>query len=204
MYIARILYPVKVLGPGKRVGIWFSGCEHQCCGCSNPELWEQRTNQKISISGLCDVINTIKSNYEIDGFTLTGGDPFMQPDALRELLPKLYSITEDILVYTGYMYEELEYKHKDILDWISVLIDGKYVETKNYGAMLKGSNNQRIIYLNGSMEEKYSEYLSCGKSQIQNFETSDGLISVGIHFPEYEEKLRDIVKRKGLEESTNG
>lgn len=36
MYVARILYPVEVLGPGKRVGIWFSGCPSKCKGCSNP------------------------------------------------------------------------------------------------------------------------------------------------------------------------
>lgn len=40
MYIARILYPVKVLGPGERIGIWMDGCEHGCIGCSNPELWD--------------------------------------------------------------------------------------------------------------------------------------------------------------------
>lgn len=40
MYIARILYPVEVLGPGKRIGIWFCGCPRRCEGCSNPELWE--------------------------------------------------------------------------------------------------------------------------------------------------------------------
>ena len=40
MYIARILYPVKVLGPGNRIGIWFAGCHHRCKGCSNPELWK--------------------------------------------------------------------------------------------------------------------------------------------------------------------
>ena len=47
MYVARILYPVKVLGPGNRIGIWVSGCNHRCKGCSNPELWkqEERINQ---------------------------------------------------------------------------------------------------------------------------------------------------------------
>lgn len=36
MYVAGILYPVEVLGPGKRIGIWFSGCLSKCKGCSNP------------------------------------------------------------------------------------------------------------------------------------------------------------------------
>lgn len=36
MYVAGILYPVEVFGPGKRIGIWFSGCLSKCKGCSNP------------------------------------------------------------------------------------------------------------------------------------------------------------------------
>ena len=48
MYIARILYPVKVLGPGNRIGIWFNGCIHHCKGCSNPELWKTQERYKVS------------------------------------------------------------------------------------------------------------------------------------------------------------
>ena len=204
MYIARILYPVKVLGPGNRVAIWLSGCEHRCVGCSNPELWEQKDEHKISLEGIIKVLKTICDNCKVDGFTLTGGDPFFQSDALIELLPYLHSISDDILVYTGYQYEELVERYHDILKDISVIIDGPYVEAENHGAMLKGSDNQRIIYLNRSIEERYIEYLKHAHSKIQNFTTSDGIISVGIHLPEYEEKLSTITKNKGLEETQDG
>ena len=80
----------------------------------------------------------------MDGFTITGGDPFYQPDALRELLPLLETISPDILVYTGYLREELP---EDILQHIAVLIDGRYVQENNRGEVLRGSDNQRIIIL---------------------------------------------------------
>ena len=47
MNVARILYPVKVLGPGKRIGIWLCGCDRECFGCSNPELWEPKPEYEL-------------------------------------------------------------------------------------------------------------------------------------------------------------
>ena len=38
MRIGRILYPIKALGPGTRIGIWVQGCPRECPGCANPEL----------------------------------------------------------------------------------------------------------------------------------------------------------------------
>lgn len=201
MYIARILYPVKVLGPGNRVAIWFSGCIHGCSGCSNPELWEQKPEHNISLEGLRKIIMPVADQYKIDGFTITGGDPFCQPEALKELIGYLRTISQDILVYTGYELEELSAEYGDILQKISVLIDGKYIEARNHGAMLKGSDNQRIIYIDKSMEGKYRQYVERKHRQIQNFPTSDGIISVGIHLPGYEEQLRRLTREKGLEET---
>lgn len=200
MYIARILYPVKVLGPGNRIGIWFSGCEHRCKNCSNPELWKQQENQSISLKELLGLLKNVEDNYQVDGFTITGGDPFYQPDALRELLPCLCSISNDILLYTGYRYEELVNKYPDVLKYVAVIIDGKYIEEENHGTVLKGSENQRIIYLNHNFLEHYEIYMADEKSKIQNFTTSDGVISVGIHLPDYEQELKSITIQKGLEE----
>lgn len=201
MYIARILYPVKVLGPGNRAAIWMSGCIHRCNGCSNPELWEQKAAQNISLEGIKKILKPVVDKCRVDGFTLTGGDPFFQPEALKELLPYLRTISNDILVYTGYEYEELAEKYEDVLRHVSVLIDGKYIQAENRGSVLKGSDNQRIIYLDEWMEERYENYMVGKRSLIQNFTTADGIISVGIHLPEYEEELRRITQKKGLEET---
>ena len=106
MYVARILYPVEVLGPGKRIGIWFCGCKHKCKGCSNPELWQKHEKYKIDINDLMILIHQISDTNTVDGFTITGGDPMEQSDKLMELLSKLKHISDDILVYTGYEIEE--------------------------------------------------------------------------------------------------
>lgn len=199
MYIARILYPVKVLGPGNRVGIWFDGCNHQCLGCSNPELWNTNERYETTISVVERLLDKVAEGNVIDGFTLTGGDPFYQPDALRELLPILRKYSEDILSYTGYEYDNIKAEYPDILNQLAVLIDGKYIQEQNSGTPLKGSDNQKIIILNKNFESLYGDYLKSVTNEIQNFTLHDGVVSVGIHRPGYERELGSILAEKGLE-----
>lgn len=199
MYIAQLLYPVKVLGPGERIGIWFAGCNHGCKGCSNPELWKQSHKYNITGDKLFQLISSISSNRIVDGFTLTGGEPFLQPDALLEILPELRKISSDILVYTGYTREELlDLGHADILDQIAVLIDGRYMEDLNNNSLLRGSSNQRIHILNQDYKTCYEEYLKNGVNKIQNFMTRNGFISVGIHRAEYRRELKESLQKKGI------
>ena len=183
MYIARILYPVEVLGPGKRIGIWFCGCPRRCKGCSNPELWEFQDRYKINFLTVKKLISQICSQNLVDGFTLTGGDPLFQYEDFRRLVDYLSNISEDILVYTGYTLEEISGKN---LDKIAVLIDGEYIEERNNGCLLRGSYNQKIHIINDHLKEKYETYLLSAKNQIQNFATTDGYISVGIHRKEFQ------------------
>lgn len=195
MYVARVLYPVEVLGPGKRVGIWFCGCPRRCKGCSNPELWEFQDRYLTSPQLVYELVLRISENHTIEGFTLTGGDPLYQADDLQLLVTLLKTISDDILVYTGYSIEELNTKH---LDGISVLIDGEYIEERNTNCVLRGSDNQEIYILDHTYEKKYCDYLSKTKNQIQNFMTSDGVISVGIHKPNFINELNNAVSGKGL------
>ena len=107
MYIARILYPVKVLGPGNRIGIWFAGCHHRCKGCSNPELWKVDEKYFVTIEQVEKLIRTVASENKIDGFTITGGDPVEQSSELKNLLIRVADISQDVILYTGYQRKEL-------------------------------------------------------------------------------------------------
>ena len=184
MNIARVLYPVRVLGPGNRIGIWVCGCHRGCPGCSNPELWYERPEYEISIDQLMELIKTVKKINDIDGFTITGGEPMNQAGDLSVLVDRLSEISDDILVYSGYRLDELKNRGSDtqaVLEKIAVLIDGEYIEEKNNDSRLRGSSNQEIHILNPEFAAKYQEYLDGGHNQIQNFTTSDGIVSVGIH-----------------------
>ena len=195
MYVARVLYPVEVLGPGKRIGIWFCGCPRRCKGCSNPELWELQDRYLTSPKQVFELVMQIAKSYPIEGFTLTGGDPLYQADDLQELIRLLQTISDEILVYTGYSITEI---NSEYLRGIAVLIDGEYIEGRNNDCILRGSDNQIIHILDPNYKEKYEEYLLQSTNQIQNFMTSDGVISVGIHKPNFMNKLQKAVSGKGL------
>lgn len=195
MYVARILYPVEVLGPGKRIGIWFCGCPRRCNGCSNPELWEFQERYKTSPKSVFKMIKTISLNHTVDGFTITGGDPMYQANDLKVLIKHLRKISTDILVYTGYKFEELT---PEQLEGISVLIDGEYIDSRNNNSILRGSDNQRIFILDDNLRKKYDLYCKTEHNNIQNFTTTSGIISVGIHKPNFIPVLNDNILQKGL------
>lgn len=185
MNVARILYPVEVLGPGKRLGIWVCGCRRGCKGCSNPELWVQKPEYEVTVEDIMSLVSRISDLHKINGFTISGGEPMDQPEGLSQLITQLSAYSKDILIYTGYRIDELK-KREDpatniILSRAAVLIDGEYREEENIDVLLRGSSNQRIHILIPEMAEGYEKYLASAHNQIQNFTTLNGVVSVGIH-----------------------
>ena len=198
MFVARILYPVRTLGPGNRIGIWFCGCSHGCKGCSNPELWQRLEEYRITPRRLMELVRSISDSAPVDGFTLTGGDPMEQPE-LAGLLPELREISGDILLYTGYTLEQLREKPvtTGVLENVSVLIDGEYIAERNTGCPLRGSDNQRVIFLDESLRAVYEEYMR-GGNMIQNFTVGNSVVSVGIHGADYPVELERRLAERNL------
>ncbi len=66
---------------------------------------------------------------------------------IREKYP-----AKTIWLYTGYLWEELQ--GKEILRYLDVLVDGRFVaEKKDIALKWKGSSNQRVIDVQRSLEE---------------------------------------------------
>lgn len=156
MQIDRIYYPVQTLGYGNRVGIWTIGCIHHCEKCSNPELWESDTTKDISIE---KIIKCVRQAKDMDGVTITGGDPFEQAEELYHLVKELKILgIKDILVYSGYTLDELRTKgqiERAILAEIGILVDGRYVDSLNDNKSFRGSINQTIHVLNEELADRY-------------------------------------------------
>ena len=88
---------------------------------------------------------------------------------------------EDILIFTGYTYEQLLAQNsaeaKTVLSLCAVLIDGPYIAQRNDGVGLRGSSNQRIhVFRN---PEKYAG-LAHAPRQLQNILFDDKIVTIGI------------------------
>jgi anaerobic ribonucleoside-triphosphate reductase activating protein len=186
MNIARILCPVESLGPGKRIVIWTAGCSKKCANCASPEFWRTNDRQSISVEKLSKIIIRISEEENTDKLTISGGDPLEQPDELLSLLKSIRNAFHDVLIYTGYTFEQLEIlRSKEYLDdfrkYCDVLIDGPYIDAENRsGTALTGSGNQRIIFFHDELKPEYDAYLKEGR-KIQNIYVNDRMISIGIH-----------------------
>lgn len=197
MRIARILYPVEVLGPGKRIGIWVCGCRRRCRDCANPELWDADERREVDMETIFRMLSSILAEREVDGITISGGEPFLQTEELDMLVSFLQNYTDDILIFTGYRRAVLEKRKRlgaqtqHILGTVAVLVDGPYIREKNDAHPLRGSQNQNIYYRDEQIRHRYEEYIreQMGMMPVQNFLTSDGMIAVGIHPKEFRQQF---------------
>ena len=137
----------RVNGPGSRFVIWTQGCRKGCKNCYNPETWSHYRNNLIDIDLLVEDIE----NSSATGVTISGGDPFEQPEELFYLLTKIkqLSLSDGVIVFSGYTIEEIRVREelRKSLDYIDVLIDGLYIDEKRISSGLAGSSNQEFHFL---------------------------------------------------------
>ena len=85
MRVERIIKGVKNLGPGNRLVIWTNGCNKRCKGCVSKTL--QIIDEKTDV----DILSTLNDyNFSnVDGVTISGGEPFIQIVELRKIIEYL-------------------------------------------------------------------------------------------------------------------
>jgi anaerobic ribonucleoside-triphosphate reductase activating protein len=149
--------PVKVLGPYARAVIWVQGCDFGCRGCIVPESWEQDSGEEVDIS---ELVAWVLSQPNIEGVTLSGGEPMLQAEALSTLIDQIREVRNlGVMCYTGYRIEYLKSQgdiaQKLLLTKIDLLVDGIYQENLQDDLLWRGSNNQRLLLLS----DRYRDFL---------------------------------------------
>ncbi len=152
--VASIVKESIVDGPGLRYVIFTQGCPHHCIGCHNPSTHDTHLGEMVDLS---TIIEEIDKNPLLDGITLSGGEPFLQVTPVLTLVKQLKKSQKHIIVYTGYLFEELLTMGEDVIELlrnIDILIDGAFdIEKRSLSLLWRGSSNQRIIDVQSSLKE---------------------------------------------------
>lgn len=153
-------------GPGVRISLFVSGCNHRCKGCFNQEAWDFSYGEEFTKQVQEQILEMLEPDY-IRGLTLLGGEPFERENQ-KGLLPLLRRVKEkfpqkDIWCFTGFIFERdiLEDmcskwdETKEMLQYIDVLVDGPFIEDKkDWSLQFRGSSNQRLIDVAKSLAKK--------------------------------------------------
>lgn len=148
-------YPVDVVnGEGTRCTLFVAGCTHQCRGCYNQKSWSFDAGVTFTDAMEEQIIRDLQdTRIRRQGLSLSGGDP-LHPRNVERLLPLVKRIKteckgKDIWCWTGYCLAELNQQQREMLQYIDVLIDGKFIQEQADPSLVwRGSANQVIYRFN--------------------------------------------------------
>jgi anaerobic ribonucleoside-triphosphate reductase activating protein len=135
-------------GPGLRAVVWVQGCSLGCPGCFNPQTHPRQGGETVRVDDLLTELKTLES--QIEGLTISGGEPLQQMPALLELLQKLRRETRlSVLAFTGFNWDEVRClpHHTELLANLDVLIAGRFEASQRLAKGLIGSANKTVHFL---------------------------------------------------------
>ena len=201
-------FPVTVLGPGRRIGLWLQGCSIRCPNCISQDTWEVDHARDTEIDDLLLWCQDI-SDSKLDGITISGGEPFDQPEALLELLTKLdcwradQKLAFDILCYSGYPLSTLKRSHARILARLDAVISEPFVDQQGMTHVWRGSSNQRLVPLSRLGEERFDSSVTRrtepGDKRIQMAVQGQRVWYIGIPDRGDMERLEQACALQGIE-----
>ncbi len=153
-------------GPGIRTSIFVTGCYFNCPGCFNQQFKDFNSGTKWS-KQIEDKIISFLQNEHVCGLSVLGGEPLSQDGDLFNLLRNCkLKINKSIWMWTGFCFENLNNLQKELLQFVDVLVDGPFIETKkNLKLKFRGSSNQRIIDVKLSF--KYGKIVQINDDRVE-------------------------------------
>ena len=88
-------------GTGFRAVVFFQGCLRACPGCQNPQTHDPMGGTEADTE---EIVKKILSDPYLDGVTLSGGEPFFQPEAAAEIAEKVKASGKNVWAFTVNTY----------------------------------------------------------------------------------------------------
>ena len=120
-------------GPGIRYVIFTQGCLLRCQYCHNPDTRDPLGGKKITVDELIEDIQHYRSylTYSGGGVTITGGEPLLQPEFVREIFRRCHELGIHTALDTS-GFPDFE-KSRPVLDYVDlVLLDIKSFDPEIY------------------------------------------------------------------------
>jgi anaerobic ribonucleoside-triphosphate reductase activating protein len=194
--IAERCRGTRVLGPGKRYAIWVQGCPFRCRECVSADWQVLRPNR---VMPLRELVEEILSDPELEGLTLSGGEPMLQPVACRQLIEAVRAFRPEftLILYSGFSLAELHAQgHPDrlaLLGKTDVLIDGRYEPERNDNSGLRGSANQTVHFLSGVYRGLGHAYFTGRPREVELHLRRDDVFMVGVPPNGLDAALREML-----------
>lgn len=139
-------------GPGLRFVIWSQGCTLGCPGCFNPGTHPPglpTLAEPPAAAGAWSPAELVTAaavlTGQVEGITLTGGEPLQQPAAVASFCREIRARTDlGIIVLTGYTRAEIEASRARLaaVADADMVIAGRYNSRLRLGSGLRGSANK--------------------------------------------------------------
>ena len=152
-------------GKGAGVSLFVQGCHFQCKGCFNQDAWDFCGGKEWTEKIENKIFEMINKPY-IKRVSILGGEPLANENVkeVHGLMIKIKDRFPDknIWLYTGFNFGDVincplrdmytTYR-RNAISMCDVVIDGRFVEElKDLTLEFRGSSNQRIIDVRGSIK----------------------------------------------------
>ncbi len=155
--IAGIMRESVVDGPGIRYTVFTQGCPHGCPGCHNPQTHDFDGGSVVDVRRIAEDLD---NDPLLAGVTFSGGEPVCQSGPLALLADMVKERKLDLMLYSGYTYEQLVKMAEDdenvshLLNTADKLVDGPFIlKERDLTLQYRGSANQRYLDLVKSREK---------------------------------------------------
>ena len=145
-------------GPGVRVSIFMQGCTFKCKNCFNPETHDFKGGTEFTDETIDKVLSLAEPDH-IKGLSVLGGEP-MHPVNIDGTMKLVKAFKEkypnkSVWLWSGFLYDDIMERNKEIFNYIDVLVDGQYDDSLHDPTLKwKGSSNQRVIDVQKSLKNK--------------------------------------------------
>lgn len=149
-------------GEGVGCSLFVQGCHFHCKNCFNQSTWDFNGGKEWTQSTKEKFLELVNKPY-ITRVSILGGEPLADENVqdVYDLIKQIPS-SKKIWLYTGYVWDDMDFVRRLVANSVDVLVDGRFVdELKDLNLPFRGSSNQRLIDI---------------KKTLNSFEIGDGKV----------------------------